>query len=532
MDKHLDDELQELCNVADLETAEIHSRTRVAVFGVWNSGKSTLIKRLLVELGRPIPDWLTIAGAPETNFFSTVSIGEETDLVDTPGVSDGMSLHEGEAALALRNADTVVVLLLPSLMTAEKAEILSVLKAEHVHGDGWPWPPHGIKVLVGQLDEFGLDPVEDDRAFLEFADSKLGELSRLLDEAAVSLPESPGFVVADLGAEVGDDRETVKVSDYERGDWDGIASLLAWLRNLPHAAIREAGLQRRLVSEAAAKARTAHDVAAALELQRAEYQVEIDECQAFHDQLELQLADARTELETDLEAFAASIYGGDLDADEDALLSRQREVIDDWFAKQEDWLADARASFEATVTLGVNEGGGSGPSALERLATNGQLSESAVLVLEEVFGADRGALRTELAKLSTDGDYWQQAERLFKSKSSAKIAKTVLVAAAVLPVVMQLADSIRTLQEDATPERERLVSELRNSVREANAAAVEEAEGALRETMEAIRGSLAEDIVRRENLRDLVTTGRDAQKECAALIEERISAVRSAVQNS
>src|SRR3954468_1135296 len=79
-----------------------NDRTGLALFGVWNAGKSTLLKRLLVETGRPIPDWLTIAASPETNFVGETDILEDVVALDTPGISAGMSLHEGEAAAALR----------------------------------------------------------------------------------------------------------------------------------------------------------------------------------------------------------------------------------------------------------------------------------------------------------------------------------------------------------------------------------------------------------------------------------------------
>src|SRR4051794_26246160 len=139
--------VHELCATANVQIPEPHDVTRVAVFGVWNAGKSTLIKRLLVELGKPIPDWLTVAGAPETNFVGTIPIDDDTTLVDTPGISDGMSLHVGEAADALKSADVVLILLLPAVVTAEKDEILALLAAAHVHPDGWPWPEHALKVL-------------------------------------------------------------------------------------------------------------------------------------------------------------------------------------------------------------------------------------------------------------------------------------------------------------------------------------------------------------------------------------------------
>ena len=38
----------------------------VTFFGPYDSGKSTLLKRLLVDEGCKVPDWLTISPRPET----------------------------------------------------------------------------------------------------------------------------------------------------------------------------------------------------------------------------------------------------------------------------------------------------------------------------------------------------------------------------------------------------------------------------------------------------------------------------------
>ena len=64
---------------------------------MWNAGKSTLLKRLLVELGHAVPDWVTVAAAPETNFVGEVALDDDLVLLDTPGISDGMSLHEAKS---------------------------------------------------------------------------------------------------------------------------------------------------------------------------------------------------------------------------------------------------------------------------------------------------------------------------------------------------------------------------------------------------------------------------------------------------
>ena len=243
------------------------------------------------------------------------------------------------------------------------------------------------------------------------------------------------------------------------------------------------------------------------------------------------MADARNELAGDLEAFAASIYGADFDEGEDVLLARQKQVIDDWFIKQEDWLGDARIDFQTNASLGFDDESRRSPlSALEELVSSGRLSESAVLALEKAFGTDSESLGAELYKTRTDNAYWDQAERLFKSQKEARIASTVLVSAEVLPLLPELAALVRTLQSDPTPARERLVAELRSKVRDANEQAVDEALAAAGNMLDAVRTPLAEDIDQRETILSTVAGERAEQADYARRIGERIDGVRAVMK--
>ena len=53
------------------------------IFGAYDAGKSTLLKRLLVEAGTAVPEWLTVSGRRET--FEVLSVQSEGIVfVDTP----------------------------------------------------------------------------------------------------------------------------------------------------------------------------------------------------------------------------------------------------------------------------------------------------------------------------------------------------------------------------------------------------------------------------------------------------------------
>ncbi|MGH3922335.1 MAG: hypothetical protein ACRDTT_05615, partial [Pseudonocardiaceae bacterium] len=54
------------------------------LYGPYDAGKSTLLKRLLVENGTPVPGWLTISGRPET-FETSAVVSGGMRYVDSPG---------------------------------------------------------------------------------------------------------------------------------------------------------------------------------------------------------------------------------------------------------------------------------------------------------------------------------------------------------------------------------------------------------------------------------------------------------------
>ena len=71
----------------DLETLE------VVVFGAYDAGKSSLLKRLLVDWGTTVPDWLTVSGRRET-FEPKRVAANGFGFVDTPGLGSGNNEHD------------------------------------------------------------------------------------------------------------------------------------------------------------------------------------------------------------------------------------------------------------------------------------------------------------------------------------------------------------------------------------------------------------------------------------------------------
>ena len=73
---------------------------RVTVYGPYDAGKTTLIKRLLIEDGTLVPGWLAISGRPETMKTAEAESGG-IGYVDTPGTAGPSAEHDRQAEDAL-----------------------------------------------------------------------------------------------------------------------------------------------------------------------------------------------------------------------------------------------------------------------------------------------------------------------------------------------------------------------------------------------------------------------------------------------
>ena len=103
------------------------SRDHVVVtfFGPYDSGKSSLLKRLLVDDGKPVPDWLTVSGRRETFEPKEVSVAGLV-VRDTPGIAGGNELHEAIAKEALLLTDAIALVLPPQLVTSDRESLVAV----------------------------------------------------------------------------------------------------------------------------------------------------------------------------------------------------------------------------------------------------------------------------------------------------------------------------------------------------------------------------------------------------------------------
>ena len=220
----------------------------VSVFGAYDAGKSTLLKRLLVEAGAAVPPWLTVSARRETFEVNAVE-AFGCMLRDTPGIAAGSASHEVQALEAVASSDVIMLVMPPQLLTGDHERTLSILSGKAFRPGGLSLAK-SLLVVIAKLDEGTVDPVEDPTAYKDYVSRKCQEWEKLLSANDVPAAEAPVFAVsADPFQRVGNDTSPAREDyDEEYRAWDGIRELINALEDLPDRlpALRRAGRVRRL----------------------------------------------------------------------------------------------------------------------------------------------------------------------------------------------------------------------------------------------------------------------------------------------
>ena len=124
--------VEQTANVA-AEWSEHAARDKVEVtfLGPYSSGKSTLLRRFVIDGGAQIPEWLTVSARRETFELNAVDVGDLT-FTDTPGFGAGSELHDELAQDALALSDAFLLVVPPQLLTTNRELVGSILSGSRL----------------------------------------------------------------------------------------------------------------------------------------------------------------------------------------------------------------------------------------------------------------------------------------------------------------------------------------------------------------------------------------------------------------
>jgi predicted GTPase len=225
---HLDREaLSALAPIVDLVE---RGRPRLVVAGDYNAGKSSFIKRLLLDAGLPAPEALGVAARPKTDTASMYEWGD-WDVIDTPGFQSSNAAHGRRAQAAIDTSSMVLVLFNPNLVVGDPTHLRTLLDGDATRSS----KARRTVFVINRADELGVDPHDDLDAYEQLCERKELELRQALGRNAETAEGSVGedqvvCVASDPFGLVGD-RHDVSSSEYDaHRDWDGLDAFHRVLR--------------------------------------------------------------------------------------------------------------------------------------------------------------------------------------------------------------------------------------------------------------------------------------------------------------
>lgn len=199
-------------------------RPRLVLVGDYSAGKSSLIKRLLVEAGTPVPPELTIGAGPTTTRVQEYE-WRGMLLIDTPGAQGANPEHGLIAQAAVCDAAGVLYLFNPQLLVGDVGPLRSVLVGA---------PEHGVQskrdrtLFIVRSDGFSVDPDDDRDLYLRHCRRKEVELrAQILNQAPGPQQRDDAvlFVASDPHNKVGQRSEVTRAAYDAHRAWDGVAEL-------------------------------------------------------------------------------------------------------------------------------------------------------------------------------------------------------------------------------------------------------------------------------------------------------------------
>ncbi|MBM2619688.1 50S ribosome-binding GTPase [Actinoplanes sp. LDG1-06] len=198
------------------------ARPAVVVLGDYNSGKSSLIRRILVDRGERPPAAFDIRATPATATASRYPLGG-FDLVDTPGLQSGDGGHDATAFATVAEAALAVVVVHNNLMVGDTRALEELVAAK---GDRTVF-------LINRCDELGVDPLTAPEQYLNLQDRKREELRAAFTTRSVDIGLDRIHCLSGDPFGLMSDAAPAERADFdENRAWDGVDAVTGALSGL------------------------------------------------------------------------------------------------------------------------------------------------------------------------------------------------------------------------------------------------------------------------------------------------------------
>lgn len=234
--QRLADHADAAASIVELDDLLADGRPRIHLAGDYNTGKSSFIKRLLLDAGELVPAELTVRADPTTARVRAYA-WDGVLLVDSPGFHGSRPEHDTEAKRGFTDASHLVCLFQPNLLATSIDALEPALKG---------LPDEGVApklsrafFFINRADELGVDPQDDAEEYARMAGRKRRELVEALARRGIRVDEERICCVASDPYGLVGDRHDVSSGQYDEfREWDGFAAVAQAFRDVRREAIR------------------------------------------------------------------------------------------------------------------------------------------------------------------------------------------------------------------------------------------------------------------------------------------------------
>lgn len=216
--------------LVDLRLIEAAAMARYHLIGDYSSGKTSFIKRLLIDVGLPLPPTLEVRADPATDRSYTYE-WELALLVDSPGLQSGKVAHSDIALKSAADASVLICLFTPNLLVGSTEELERILRGNRVRGMA-PKLDRTIFV-IHRADALGPDPELVPEEYVQLCQRKKLELQQALASRGITVTADRIVCMAADPHEMVGDRRDVNASEFDRyREWDGFAEFHRAMRGI------------------------------------------------------------------------------------------------------------------------------------------------------------------------------------------------------------------------------------------------------------------------------------------------------------